>query len=206
MSKPTRPPTRFGYKSAVILALGFAGFAAWPYLSTAAGRLAQGRPVTVEVVSKEVEKANKAYERKMEKEKTFEPKAVLALADGTTLLGGKQGLMEWRNGQVTPVADFGGMEVRSLVASGDGTLWAAAKDGLWKRAGAEWQHVRKGDFHGVSLSADGALFLTGRMGVFKSRDGRHWEPLAGTETGWKPEHDEEPKAAKEMDKPRKNKA
>ena len=63
---------------------------------------------------------------------------------------------------------------------------------MWKRAGAEWTQVRKGDFHGVSQGADGALFLACKMGVLRSGDGAQWEPLAGTETGWKAEeHDEE---------------
>lgn len=188
MPTPTKkPPIRFGYITAAIVGLGFAGFAAWPYLATAAERLAQGQPVTAEAVKKDVAKAGKEQEMKMEKDKAFEPKSVLPQADGTALVGGKQGLMEWRDGKLAPVAGFAGMEVRGLAAGRDGTLWAAAKDGLWKRTGAEWKNVREGDFWSVAQGADGALFLAGKMGVLRSADGAQWEPLPGTATGWKPE-------------------
>jgi hypothetical protein len=208
MSTPNSAPTRFGYKVAVIVALGFAAFAAWPYLSRAAERAAQGQPVTAEALKNDVEKAAKEKEKKMEKEKMekekgFEPKAVLALGDGSVLIGGKGGLKTLRGDKLEPVAGFGGYEVRGLAQARDGALYAAAKDGLWKRTGEDWKNVREGDFHGVSTSADGAVFLAGKMGVLRSADGANFEPVKGTETGWKPEEkhgQEKPdgeKAAKE---------
>ena len=202
MSTPApRPPTRFGYKAAVVVALGFGGFAAWPYISTAAERLSQGKAVNAGEVNKEVEKAEREKEKK---EKGFEPKSVLAMADGSALVGGKQGLMEWRDGKLTPVAGFTGMEVRGLAVTKDGSLYAAAKDGLWKRSGSEWKSVREGDYWGVSVAPDSALLVAGKMGVLRSSDGTQWEPLKGTETGWKPEAKHEEHGKKEG-KPEKEK-
>lgn len=191
MSTASKPPTRFGYKIAGFVVIAFGGIAAWPYLSIAAERLSEGRPVTAETVKAEVGKA--AREKEKKGGRGFEPKAVLALGDGTVLVGGKGGLQEWRAGKLAPVETFPGDEPRGLVAAGDGAIYAAAKDGLWKRSGADWTKVRSGDFHAVSIGADGALFVAGKMGVLRSADGAEWEALAGTETDWKKPDDREEK-------------
>jgi hypothetical protein len=211
MSTPNSAPTRFGYKVAVIVALGFSAFAAWPYLSRAVERTAQGQPVTAEALKNDVEKAAKEKEKKMEKEKMekekgFEPKAVLALGDGSVLIGGKGGLKIWREGQLEPVGGFGGYEVRGLALAKDGVLYAAAKDGLWKRTGDEWKNMQEGDFHGVSTTADGAVFLAGKTGVLRSADGGKFELVKGTETGWKPEpkHEHEKQDGKKEAKEQKD--
>lgn len=193
----SRPPVRFGYKVAFIVAAGFLGVAALPYISNAAERLAQGKPVSAEEVKKDVYLEARENEKKTQK--GFEPKAVLALADGAVLIGGKGGLHDWRDNTLTPVPGFGGMEVRGLARAKDGTIYAAAKDGLWKRTGAEWKSVQEGDFHGVAAAADGTLFVAGKMGVLRSSDGTNWEPLKGTESGKKEDHDHEEKSG---DKPK----
>lgn len=176
-----RPATRFGDSTAIFVAIGFVALASWPYLSHAVGRLTQGKAVTTHEVKMDVAKAEKAQMKKAEKHKEFEPKAVLALSDGVALVGGKGGLREWRNGELMDVPSFGGMDVRALATGKDGAHYAAAKDGLWKRTASQWTLVHEGDFHGISASADGALFVAGKMGVLRSSDGATWEPLQGIE-------------------------
>ena len=186
----SKQPTRFGYKMAVIFALGFAGFAAWPYLSNATERLSEGKPVTMDAVKRDVEKEDRDKGREREKRggygRAFEPKSVLALNDGSLLVGGKPGLQEWRDGQLKRVEAFEGEEARGLAVTSDGSVWAASKDGLWKRTGTEWKQVRDGDFWGISVNAEGVLFLVGKTGVLRSRDGEQWESLPGAEMSSKP--------------------
>jgi hypothetical protein len=126
--------------------------------------------------------------KKMEKDKPFEPKSVLVQPDGSLLIGGKAGLQELRDGQVFPVESFGGLEVRGLTAK-DGVVWAAAKDGLWKKQRSGWENIKKGDFWAVTFDQDGSMLLAGKTGVLRSKDGRAWDMVAGTETGSKPDHD-----------------
>jgi hypothetical protein len=195
MSSAPRPPTRFGYKVAVICACAFGGVAAWPYIATAAERLAQGKEVSSAEVKKDVAKAEKEKERKDGK---FEPKAVLVGSDGGLLIGGKHGLSEWRNGTLTSIGGFPGHEVRGLATGKDGAVIAAAKDGLWQRNGSEWRQIQNGDFHGITIGTDGVVYASSKAGVVRSTDGAKWEVLPGTETGWKPEekHDKEEKGDK----------
>ena len=198
MSTPAKKsPTRFGYNTAALVAVGFAAIAAWPYIAQAAERLTAGQPVTAATVKADVEKKAKEQEKKAMKDKAFEPKALFPQADGSILLGAKQGLYQWSDGKLAQVSEFPGMEVRGLAAGKGGELWAAAKDGAWVRSGTAWKKAHEGDFHGVAVTPDGAVLLAGKMGVLRSADGANWETLKGTETGWKPEPKPEEQGEKE---------
>lgn len=196
-----KSPTRFGYKVAVITAVAFAGLASYPYLSRAAEKVAQGQAVNTAEIKKDVEKANKEKEKKDDKGKPFEPKSVLAIKGSNLLVGGKGGLKELRDGKLEAAPGYDGGEVRGLALGKDGSVFAAAKDGLWKRTGSEWKNIQDGDFHGISADADGVLYLAGKGGVTSSVDGAVWGPVKGTETGWKPgeEHEKKEKGDKPVD-------
>jgi hypothetical protein len=201
MSTSPKSPTRFGYKVALITALAFGGVASWPYLSRAAEKAAKGEAVSAAEVKKEVEKEEKEKEKKDDKNKPFEPKSVLAIKGNNLLVGGKGGLKELKDGKLEAVAGFEGGEVRGIASTKDGSLFAAAKDGLWKRTGGSWKNVREGDYWGISEDAEGVLYVAGKTGVFRSADGAQWEPVKGTETGWKPgeEHEKKEKGEKPKD-------
>ena len=113
---------------------------------------------------------------------------MVAQADGTLLVGGKVGLKTLKDGKLVDVEDFKGVDVRGL-ANRDGVIWAAAKDGIWKREGTEWKNIKSGDFWAVTFEGGGSIIAAGKMGVLRSKDGSSWDVIPGTETGWKPEHD-----------------
>ena len=185
---PKKQPIRLSSTAAVICAVAFGGIAAWPYLTRATERISQGKPVSVSEVQRDVEASQKQKTKKMDKDKPFEPKSVIVQPDGTLLVGGKAGLKELRDGKLVAVEDFGGMEVRGLTAR-DGVLWAAAKDGIWKKEGSAWKNIKDGDFWALAFDQNGSMLAAGKMGVLRSTDGSAWDMVAGTETGWKPEHD-----------------
>jgi hypothetical protein len=183
-----KQPVRLSYLAAVICSLGFASFAAWPYLTRAAERVTEGKTVSVSEVQKDVNASEKDSKKKMEKDKPFEPKSITIQPDGSILVGGKAGLKELRDGKLVDVPNFGGMDVRGLTVHQDST-WAAAKDGLWKKDGNEWKNIKQGDFHAVTFDRDGSILAAGKTGVWRSTSGSDWELVKGTETGEKPDHD-----------------
>lgn len=185
---PKKQPIRLSSAAAIVCGLAFGGLALWPYLSRATERFSQGKSVSVSDVRKDVEKSERQKMREMEKDKAFEPKSVFAQPDGTLLVGGKAGLKELRDGKLVPVENFGGMDVRGLTME-KGVLWAAAKDGIWKKEGAEWKNVKSGDFFAVNFDQTGRIYAAGKQGVFQSSDAVKWELVPGTESGAKPEHD-----------------
>jgi hypothetical protein len=145
--------------------------------------------VSVSEVQKDVDASAKETKKKIEKNKPFEPKAILALPDGSVLMGSKGGLKELRDNQVLDVEGFGGSEVRGLTVH-EGSVWAAAKDGIRKKDGAtEWKNIKHGDFWAVTFAQDGSVLASGKTGVLRSKNGSDWEMMEGTETGAKPEHD-----------------
>jgi hypothetical protein len=104
-------------------------------------------------------------------EPAVELRAVYADRDGTRYVAAKQGLFVSDGETLQPVEALAGMEVRGLVRAG-GTLYAAAKDGVWANRGDGWARILKAEAWSLNAQADGALVAAVKdRGVLVSRDG-----------------------------------
>src|SRR5580704_14912350 len=51
---------------------------------------------------------------------------LVAARDGTLLVGTKNGLSSWKNGNLTQYADLRGLQIRALVEDHEGSIWAGS--------------------------------------------------------------------------------
>jgi ligand-binding sensor domain-containing protein len=185
---PSQPRRPWGLRAAIGGAAVFAVVAAWPYLTATSIMLAQGESISPDAVKHQVAHAEKMAKKKMEMQKDknghadkpIEAKGVLALADGSLLLGTKTGIATLRDGELKIDKRFPGDEVRSLALAPDGSIWAASKDGVWNRSGDEWIKRHSGDFHGVHVAANGSVAIAGKPGVISATDGRSFVLVKGS--------------------------
>lgn len=113
-------------------------------------------------------------EKKMKKLHGPELRALYSGADGERLLATKMGAYAEQDGKLVPVAGLEGVEVRAWLADGD-VLYAAAKQGLYRRAQGQWQSVLMQELWGVARAADGRIEAVGKYALWQSADGRDWQ-------------------------------
>lgn len=112
--------------------------------------------------------------------------AALALHEGLVWAGGRDGVLalDRLTGAARPglAPAFPMRHVSALLATADGTLWAAHHEGLSRRAGGTWTTVlRTGQEvagRPLSLLPDGASLLVGTEGGLGRWSGSGFEPLA----------------------------
>ncbi|GHD58074.1 PepSY domain-containing protein [Jeongeupia chitinilytica] len=103
-----------------------------------------------------------------------EAKALLQLADGTLVVGGKHGLWEIRAGRAEPALTGKRIEVFQFVNAPQG-VFAATSSGLYRRDASAWTKQLAGNVTTVAVLADGSL-IAGEAGKLqRSTDGEHWQ-------------------------------
>lgn len=112
-------------------------------------------------------------EMKMKKMYGPELRALYNGADGERLLATKTGVYAEQGGTLLPVAGLEGVEVRAWLVEG-GVLYAAAKQGLYRREQGQWRPVLRQELLHVAAAAGGGLEAVGRNMLWRSADGRDW--------------------------------
>lgn len=116
------------------------------------------------------------YRGEAAKAQKNELRAAFTDAAGTTWLGANGGLYRIEGDLAQPVPALAGVQVRALAEAPWG-LVAAAKNGIWLRAGdGEWQRVHKGDAWSAAARPDGSLVVALKdTGLVRSSDGKSWQ-------------------------------
>lgn len=100
----------------------------------------------------------------------IEIRAIHLLADGGEYLGTKQGLYVRKGDGLAVVEALRGVEIRGL-AQVDGTLFAAAKNGIWRLRDDGWLNVLKGEAWSVQAHDGGVAAALKDRGILVSGDG-----------------------------------
>jgi signal transduction histidine kinase/CheY-like chemotaxis protein/ligand-binding sensor domain-containing protein len=95
-------------------------------------------------------------------------------ADGVGWAAGADVIHRWRNGQTAKIPLSPGTDIRAIAAGPEG-LWIASASGLWRvDHGSETARRIVGgvDLYAVTVDPHGGLWLGGRSGVLRWRDGQ----------------------------------
>jgi hypothetical protein len=92
-----------------------------------------------------------------------------------TFIGTKYGLLVQQDSKLDAVAELSGIEIRGLASVG-GTLFAAAKNGVWTLQEGQWKRAYAGEAWSVNaLHAGGVAVAVKGSGLLISRDnGATW--------------------------------
>ncbi len=103
-----------------------------------------------------------------------ELKSSFVSSTGERFLGAKYGVYQVQDGKATPVAGLEMAEVRGWLER-DGVLYAAAKQGLYRREAGAWSQVLAMDVWTVTARVDGQLEAVGKKMLWLSADGKNWQ-------------------------------
>ncbi len=102
-------------------------------------------------------------------------------AQGHVWLGTPRGLAAWREDGAFEIAQgLVGERIVSLAQSGDGTVWAATSEGLWRNSTDGWQQTETSapsDISRLATSQSGALYALADGKLWRL-DGAGWNALA----------------------------
>lgn len=105
------------------------------------------------------------------------PRVIAGSGDNTVWIGGLGGLWRWDTNGMTAVSipnTPADVDVRGLVVSRDGTLWAGCGPaGLHRRdASGRWEKLMEADVRGLYLDASGVLWIACDAGLARWHDGQ----------------------------------
>jgi ligand-binding sensor domain-containing protein len=166
-----------------VVLIPFLLLAVVPWVQAMARVGERGEKWTVETLKKEV-KAMEYEKKRQDPQEQKELKTALVSGQGEWYWGTKTGLYTSTAGKEPQLVEKGPQaEVKSLIESEDGTLWAAGKDGVWRRRGQEWQKCYAEEVHTLTLEQrKKPILVTKHKGTLRSEDeGATWQSVAGSD-------------------------
>jgi hypothetical protein len=110
---------------------------------------------------------------RMEMKTGPELKSAFTTSTGERLLATKMGVYQQQGETLEPVNGLEGVEVRGWLEH-QGAVYAAAKQGLYRRDNGVWQSLFMMDLWTVSLRPDQQLEAVGKKTIYVSADGKTW--------------------------------